>query len=131
MTALRDHRVLAVDAAADSALARFFASLGADVQSTSIDRLPADLEGAQFLLDRIGLDGLAAAGCSRARIERINPGLIHVSVTPFGGGGPRSHWRGSELVASAMGGASSNNSKACEWREHRLMAGRASPLVTF
>jgi crotonobetainyl-CoA:carnitine CoA-transferase CaiB-like acyl-CoA transferase len=106
MKPLRDHRVLALDAAADSALARFLASLGAEVRATSLDEFPpADLERAQFLLDRIGLDSLAAAGCPRARIERINPGLIHVSVTPFGGGGPRSHWRGSELVASAMGGA--------------------------
>ena len=30
---------------------------------------------------------------------------MHVSVTTFGSGGPYSHWRGGELIASATGGA--------------------------
>ncbi len=37
-------------------------------------------------------------------LDRWNPALIHVSVTPFGSSGERARWRGGELVASAMGG---------------------------
>ncbi len=62
------------------------------------------LPGATFLIEEVGLRALERAGWTRARIEKVNPGLVHVSVTPFGSEGPRADWRGSELVASAMGG---------------------------
>lgn len=38
------------------------------------------------------------------RPRKSNPSLVHVTVTPFGGTGPRAHWRSSELVAQAAGG---------------------------
>jgi crotonobetainyl-CoA:carnitine CoA-transferase CaiB-like acyl-CoA transferase len=74
---------------ADRPLARFFASLGAEIGG------PA--EGASFVIDDLGLEALDGVA--------IPDSAIHISVTPFGSGGPRSHWRGGELVASAMGGA--------------------------
>ena len=46
-------------------------------------------------LDQLGL-GYAA-------LERLNPGLIYTSVTPFGQTGPYRDYKGSELVAQAMG----------------------------
>jgi crotonobetainyl-CoA:carnitine CoA-transferase CaiB-like acyl-CoA transferase len=74
---------------ADRPLARFFASLGAEIGG--------EVAGASFVIDDIGLEGLGDLP--------LADDCIHVSVTTFGSGGPRSTWRGGELVASAMGGA--------------------------
>jgi crotonobetainyl-CoA:carnitine CoA-transferase CaiB-like acyl-CoA transferase len=46
-------------------------------------------------LDQLGLD--------YATLERLNPGLIYTSVTPFGQTGPYRYYKGSELIAQAMG----------------------------
>ncbi|MDH3512673.1 MAG: CoA transferase [Gammaproteobacteria bacterium] len=39
------------------------------------------------------------------RLSRLNPGLVHVSITPYGSHGPRARWRGSDLEIMAAGGA--------------------------
>jgi crotonobetainyl-CoA:carnitine CoA-transferase CaiB-like acyl-CoA transferase len=101
---LHDHVVLAVDECAASPLARWFTSYGASVHRVSAQALPAAVAGASFLIERLGLPRLEAAGLSRAQIEQLNPRLIHVSVTTFGSAGPYAGWSGSELIASAMGG---------------------------
>jgi crotonobetainyl-CoA:carnitine CoA-transferase CaiB-like acyl-CoA transferase len=89
MKPLAGHRVAALGGMADRPLARFFASLGAQVDGT--------VEGASFVIDDLGLDRLGSLPTGED--------CIHVSITPFGSGGPRGEWRGGELVASAMGGA--------------------------
>lgn len=89
MKLLSGHRVAVLGGMADRALARFLASLGAE--------LGGPVEGASFVIDDLGLEGLEGVSIPEA--------AVHVSVTPFGSGGPRSAWKGSELVASAMGGA--------------------------
>jgi crotonobetainyl-CoA:carnitine CoA-transferase CaiB-like acyl-CoA transferase len=38
------------------------------------------------------------------RLRRLNPGIVHLSITPFGRTGPRRTWRSSDAVASACGG---------------------------
>jgi crotonobetainyl-CoA:carnitine CoA-transferase CaiB-like acyl-CoA transferase len=86
---LAGHRVAVLGKMADRPLARFLTSLGAEVGGPAA--------GASFVIDDIGLAENDGAN--------IDDGAIRVSVTPFGSGGPRSAWRGSELVASAMGGA--------------------------
>jgi len=47
-------------------------------------------------LDRLGL-GYSA-------LEKINPGVIMVSITPFGQTGPYKDWKTSDILAWAMGG---------------------------
>jgi crotonobetainyl-CoA:carnitine CoA-transferase CaiB-like acyl-CoA transferase len=89
MTPLAGHRVAVLGGMADRPLARYLASLGAE--------LGGPVEGASFVIDDLGLE--ATAGLD------IPVTAVHVSVTPFGSGGPRSHWKAGELVASAMGGA--------------------------
>jgi crotonobetainyl-CoA:carnitine CoA-transferase CaiB-like acyl-CoA transferase len=74
---------------ADRPLARFLSSLGAEIGG------PVD--NASFVIDDGGLD--------RAGDLALPDDCVSVSVTPFGSGGPRGDWRGSEFVASAMGGA--------------------------
>ncbi len=101
MTLLAGTKLLAIGGMADRPLTRYLLSLGAQAIDGGIEAL----DRADFLVDVSGLGALEAQGWSRARIEALNPRLIHVSVTPFGSGGPRGDWAGSELVASAMGGA--------------------------
>lgn len=89
MKPLAGHRVAALGGMAERPLARYLVSLGAVVEGP--------VEGASFVIDDLGLDRLGGI--------TVPADAIHVSVTTFGSGGPRSHWRGGELVASAMGGA--------------------------
>ncbi len=88
MMPLAGHRVAVLGGMADRPLARYLASLGAE--------LGEEVEGASFVIDDLGLEATADLPIPKT--------AIHVSVTPFGSGGPRSHWKGGELVASAMGG---------------------------
>jgi len=98
-------RVLAWRDAADSSLARFLEDLGAGIARCDAPLRAADLSAADFLIENLGLERIAETGLSREQIEAANPRLIQVSVSTFGSRGPRSHWRGGELVASAAGGA--------------------------
>ncbi len=101
MTLLSGHRVLAMNDMAGRPLARYLASLGAEIVAGDLDALA----GASFLIESEGLARLADRGWTRERIEAANPALVHVSVSDFGSTGPRARWQGGELVASAMGGA--------------------------
>ncbi len=89
MLPLAGHRVAVLGTMAGSPLARYLASLGAE--------LGGPVAGASFVVDDLGLEATADLGVPET--------AVHVSVTPFGSGGPRAHWKGGELVASAMGGA--------------------------
>jgi crotonobetainyl-CoA:carnitine CoA-transferase CaiB-like acyl-CoA transferase len=105
MNALDGHRVLALGDTPSSALARLLQSFGAEIRQITLDELEHELAQASFLLEDQGLALLERGGWTRTRIEAINLRLIHVSVTCFGSIGPRAEWQGSELVASATGGA--------------------------
>jgi crotonobetainyl-CoA:carnitine CoA-transferase CaiB-like acyl-CoA transferase len=95
--------VLAYEEMAERPLCRFLATLGAEIRrEAELDAQAAAM--ADFLVDGVGLEGLADRGITRAELEVWNPALVHVSVSPFGSGGPRARWRGGELVTSAMGG---------------------------
>ena len=104
MTLLEDQRVLALNSMATSALARFLGSLGAEIAPIGADSLDDEIRRASFLIDDIGLPGMADIGWPRQRIEECAPHLVHASVTTFGSDGPRARWSGNELIASAMGG---------------------------
>ncbi len=104
MAYLNGHRVLALETAYDSALARFFVSLGADVVKVTCEDMKENISGASFLMEQFGLSRLAEKGWSRQRIEQDAPKLVHVSVTTFGSEGPYAGWKGGELIASAMSG---------------------------
>ncbi|MCZ6624432.1 MAG: CoA transferase [Deltaproteobacteria bacterium] len=47
---------------------------------------------------------LSHLGLSFARLSAINPGLVLVSITPFGQDGPYSLFKGNDFVVFAMGG---------------------------
>src|SRR5690606_34120687 len=102
MKPLAGCRVLAPGDMHQRPLCRLLATLGAELLHDTVRR--ETVQQVHFLVEDMGLEGLADQGVTRALIEEWNPGLIHVSVTTFGSGSPRSRWRGGELVASAMGG---------------------------
>jgi len=104
MKLLAGHRVVAIDEAAESALARYLGTLGATLSRVSLRDLPHAVAGADFLIEALGLPALEDAGITSTELHAAQPQLIHVSVTAFGSTGPRARWRGSELVASALGG---------------------------
>ena len=104
MTFLHGHRVLALDDAAEGALARFLSSLGADIVKVTLDNIHENIPEASFLIEQLGLSKLTNKGLQRSYIEQTAPGLIHVSVTTFGSEGPCANWEGSELIASAVSG---------------------------
>jgi crotonobetainyl-CoA:carnitine CoA-transferase CaiB-like acyl-CoA transferase len=104
MKLLDGTRVLAWREAHESPLARFLRDLGAEVQRCDRPLRDQDLAAADLLVENLGLARIGEIGRSRAQIEAANPRLVHVSVSTFGSHGPRRGWRGSELVASAMGG---------------------------
>ncbi|KLE34604.1 CaiB/BaiF CoA-transferase family protein [Aurantiacibacter luteus] len=89
MMPLAGHSVAALGTMAERPLARYLASLGAEIGG--------EVAGASFVIDDLGLAATKDLG--------IPASAVHVSVTTFGSGGPRENWRGGELVASAMGGA--------------------------
>ncbi len=61
--------------------------------------------GADFLIETAAP---AAAGLfDPDTLRAANPGLIHVSITPFGRTGPRARWRASDIELMAAGGAMS------------------------
>ena len=73
MTPLAGHRAAVLGGMdGDRALVRFLVSLGVEIGG------PVD--GASFVLDDLGLDRLGAVV--------IPAEAVHVSVTPFGSGGP-------------------------------------------
>jgi crotonobetainyl-CoA:carnitine CoA-transferase CaiB-like acyl-CoA transferase len=60
--------------------------------------------GADLLIETEPPGRLASLGIDFPELERGNPRLVQVSLTPFGRTGPRAGWQTSDLVASALGG---------------------------
>ena len=56
-----------------------------------------------ILVESFNAGYLAQRGLGYAALERLNPGVIYTSITPFGQTGPYRDYQGSELVAQAMG----------------------------
>ncbi len=100
MTLLAGMKAVAFGTMPNRPLANYLRALGAEVVAGDSD----SLNGADFLIEDIGLAGMAGIGFNAEQLRRDHPSLIHVSVTTFGSSGPNADWRGGELIASAMGG---------------------------
>ena len=77
----------------------------ADDRSTFLRLVAA----ADILLESEGPQRMAELGFGADRLGEANPSLVHVSLTPFGGDGPRSGWQSSDLVMAAVSGVLSVN----------------------
>jgi crotonobetainyl-CoA:carnitine CoA-transferase CaiB-like acyl-CoA transferase len=60
--------------------------------------------GADFLIESNCPGHMARWGLGYPDLRAIQPGLIYVSITPFGQTGPKADWRGSDLTQMAAGG---------------------------
>ncbi len=68
------------------------------------DLLRRLVEGAHFFVES-GMPGfLAARGLGYEDLAAINPGLVYVSITPFGQDGPKAGYAESDLIIIAAGG---------------------------
>lgn len=59
---------------------------------------------ADFLIESFPPGCLKGLGMDYSVLEKLNPGLIMASITPFGQTGPRAHWKGPDIIPWAMGG---------------------------
>jgi crotonobetainyl-CoA:carnitine CoA-transferase CaiB-like acyl-CoA transferase len=59
---------------------------------------------ADFIIESYSLGYLESLGLGYSALETINPGLIVVSIMPFGPTGPYKDFKTSDIVAWAMGG---------------------------
>jgi crotonobetainyl-CoA:carnitine CoA-transferase CaiB-like acyl-CoA transferase len=62
------------------------------------------VEQADFLIDAERVGSLAARGFDYATLAARNPGLIQVSLTPYGSDGPKAHWTASDITLLASAG---------------------------
>ncbi len=69
-----------------------------------IDQLRALLHRADVVIDDRGPDDLDELGLGHAAIAAVNPGVIWVSITPFGRTGPKRDWKITNLGAWAASG---------------------------
>jgi crotonobetainyl-CoA:carnitine CoA-transferase CaiB-like acyl-CoA transferase len=60
--------------------------------------------GADFLIESEHPGRMVELGLGYDELARIQPGLVYVSITPFGQTGPKAHWAGSDLTQVAAGG---------------------------
>ena len=90
-----------------------FINANTDKRSIVLDLLnsPADrttmghlLATADVLVDAMPPGHLEALGFGQERLQEVSPGLVTVSLTPFGQTGPHSGYKGNEAIAQAMSG---------------------------
>lgn len=87
------------------AYARGKRSIALDLESPAgretFERLVA---GADFLIESETPGRLAELELGRDALRVLQPGLIHVSITPFGSEGPKAAWQATDLTLMAAGG---------------------------
>ena len=68
------------------------------------DRYRQLAERADLIVETERPGRLDAIGVDHPALAATHPGLVQVSITPFGRTGPRAGWASSDLVSSALGG---------------------------
>jgi crotonobetainyl-CoA:carnitine CoA-transferase CaiB-like acyl-CoA transferase len=101
-------RVLDLAGAHAPLAGQVLAELGADVvrfaaapPRAALERLIAD---ADVLIESCDPRTVTTLGLDTETIAARAPALVHVSITPFGRGGPKSHYRATDLVVAAASG---------------------------
>ncbi|MGI8926949.1 MAG: CaiB/BaiF CoA transferase family protein [Tepidiformaceae bacterium] len=68
------------------------------------EQLRALASSADFLLESFPPGRMAEMGLGYQALAAANPGLIHVSITPFGSTGPKAGWAATDFTAVAASG---------------------------
>jgi len=81
-------------------------SMVLDIQHSPADRetFGTLLASADLLIEATPLGHLEALGFTDDRLREIHPGLVIVSLTPFGRTGPYRSYKGSDAIANGAGG---------------------------
>ena len=67
------------------------------------------VDTADFVLESFPPGHMDSLGLGYEALRRINPRVILISISPFGQKGPYAHYKGCELIASAMSGVMATN----------------------
>lgn len=87
------------------AYARNKRSLVLDLASDADQRLARELAaGADFWIESAPPGRMARLGLGYEDLRALNPGLVYVSITPFGQDGPKAHWAATDLTQAAASG---------------------------
>ncbi|MCH7605640.1 MAG: CoA transferase [Chloroflexi bacterium] len=62
------------------------------------------VKDAHFLIESFPPGYLGSLSLGYQDLKAINPGLVMVSITPFGKDGPYAHWKAGDLMGMALGG---------------------------
>ena len=108
----REPPYLPRDDGSPGATSALFAYLAAGMRSEVIDlnetaggvRLSELLQSADIFIDDTPLVERGALGLDEVTLAALHPHLIHVSVLPFGAAGPKSEWKGEDIVVQHAGG---------------------------
>ncbi|MDP6978059.1 MAG: CoA transferase [Myxococcota bacterium] len=90
----------------------FWAAYTRNKRSVAIDLRDAEgrdrflrlVAGADFLIESAHPGAMEALGLGYEDLERIQPGLVYVSISPFGQTGPKAGWASSDLTQVAASG---------------------------
>ncbi|MDY6935029.1 MAG: CoA transferase [Spirochaetota bacterium] len=61
---------------------------------------------AHFVIESFPPGHMESLGLGYSELEKINPGIIMTSITPFGQTGPYAHYKATDIVGVSMGGMS-------------------------
>ena len=76
-----------------------------DIESAAGQELLFKLiKDSDFLIESFSPGYLDGLGLGHAALTEVNPGLVMVSISPFGKDGPYSQYKATDIVGTAMGG---------------------------
>lgn len=97
------------------------------VQPRRATHLSIELSHYRVLVEDIGRSGLKALGWSYRSLRAAHPGLIIVSLSPFGLRGAYADWLGSDLLAQAVGGVM--HTVGYQGEAPRMLPGEAAFMI--
>ena len=62
------------------------------------------VKGAHFVIESFAPGYMDGLGLDYGDLEKINPGIVMTSISPFGQSGPHAQYQATDIVCSAMGG---------------------------
>ena len=107
MGALSGYRVLDLADDKGMLLTGLLSDMGAEVTHLELeepDRLPGLVRRVDVFIESCPPGYLDSLGIGYAALRKINPGIIMVSITPFGQSGPYKDFKAHDLTLQALGG---------------------------
>jgi crotonobetainyl-CoA:carnitine CoA-transferase CaiB-like acyl-CoA transferase len=103
-TVLAGYRILDLTDEKGSLCIKTLADMGVEVVRAALETVLETVKNADVLIESFVPGYLSSSGLSYKELSKINPGLIMVSITPFGQSGPYKDYKASDLTLQAIGG---------------------------